>query len=71
MWMTQLGHRASFAQKAVGYVSIADKFSFDDLDCDWTFKAQMSGAIDRTHAPGADFTLDSKSTGYELRDIHT
>src|SRR5689334_3905370 len=68
--MTQLRHRARFAQEPVSDVGIAGKLAFDDLDCYRPFETKVRGKINRAHAAGADFTLDSEPAGDKLGDIH-
>src|ERR1044072_9992414 len=68
--MAQLGHRPGFAQEPIGNVSIAGKFTPDDLDRDRTLEIEVRGKVDRTHAPGSDFALYSESPGDKLGDIH-
>src|SRR6266851_2269327 len=68
--MSQFGHGPRFAQKTIGNVAVARKFRLDDLYGDRTIEAEMSGAIDSSHAASTDFAFDPEPASDKLRDIH-
>jgi hypothetical protein len=68
--MAQLRHRSRFAQKSIGYVSVAGKLAFDDFDGYRPFETEVRGKIDSAHAAGPDFAFDPEPSGDKLGDIH-
>jgi len=68
--MPKFGHRPGFTQETLSHVTVASKFAFNDFYSDGTLESQVSSEIDRSHTAGPYLTFDSKSTGYNLGDIH-
>jgi hypothetical protein len=68
--MAQLRHRARFAQEAIGDVGVTGEFASDYFDGNRTFKIEVSGKVNRSHAAGPDFAFYSESASDKLGDIH-
>jgi hypothetical protein len=68
--MMKLCHRPRFAQKTISNVGVARELAFDDLYCDRSFKSEMGGEVDSSHAAGPDFSFDPEPSSDELGDIH-
>jgi hypothetical protein len=71
MLMAQFRHGPCFTKEPVGNIPIGGKLRFDDLNGDRPFQAEMGGTVHSTHAARSNHTLDTKSAGDKLRDVHT
>ena len=70
MRVSQLCHRPRFAQETIGDIAVGRKLRFDDLHRDGSIKAEVGGAIHRSHATGSKFVFNTKPAGDKLGDIH-
>src|SRR6185437_274375 len=59
--MTQLRHRARFAQETIGDVGVSREFGSDDFYGDGALEVQVRGQVNRAHAAGPYFAFYSES----------